>query len=216
MSHVRLEEQLAEAKNQFTASTPVEALELLERSLRELQDSGNYPGISIGEKVKDFTATDALGHKVSLYEELSKGPVVLVFYRGSWCPFCNLQLKAYQRILPQIHAVGAQLIAISPQSPDNSLTIIEKQNLSYKVLSDNNGLAAAKYNILYEVPGYLQQILESVGLNLAEYNSTNRWILPVPATFMIDESAIVRSAYVNPNFMQRMEPADILYELQKL
>ncbi|MFD0672669.1 peroxiredoxin-like family protein [Cohnella sp. GCM10027633] len=216
MSHVRLEEQLADAKNQFTASTPVEALELLERSLRELQDSGNYPGVSIGEKVKDFTATDALGNKVSLYEELSKGPVVLVFYRGSWCPFCNLQLKAYQRILPQIHAVGAQLIAISPQSPDNSLTIIEKQNLSYKVLSDNNGLAAAKYNILYEVPDYLQHMLESVGLNLAEYNSTNRWILPVPATFMIDESAIVRSAYVNPNFMQRMEPADILYELQKL
>ncbi|RED51184.1 peroxiredoxin-like family protein, partial [Cohnella lupini] len=177
---------------------------------------GNYNGISIGAKAKDFTASDALGNKVTLYDELSKGPVVLVFYRGSWCPFCNIQLRAYQQILPQIHALGAQLIAISPQAPDNSLSIIEKQNLTYKVLSDSNGLAAAKYNILYEVPGFLQNMLENFGLNLAEYNSTNRWILPVPATFMIDENAIVRSAYVNPNFMQRMEPADILYELQKL
>ncbi|RED53183.1 hypothetical protein [Cohnella lupini] len=123
MNPLPLEEQLANEKNHFMANTPAEAHVILERSLRELQDSGNYNGISIGAKAKDFTASDALGNKVTLYDELS---------------------------------------------------------------------------------------------NLAEYNSTNRWILPVPATFMIDESAIVRSAYVNPNFMQRMEPADILYELQKL
>lgn len=105
---------------------------------------------------------------------------------------------------------------MSPQSPDNTLSQEEKEALSFQVLSDTNGLVAAFYNILYDVPEYLQSIMKQVGMDLTEYNAINSWVLPIPSTFMIDESGIIRSAYVNPDFMQRLDPEDILHELRKL
>lgn len=208
---------LEEVKQQLEAGTPLEIQAQLIRMIREQQQSGIAYGLREGDKAKDFTLKNATGHSVNLYEELSNGPVVLVFYRGGWCPFCNLQLKSYQKTLPAIRELGAQLIAVSPQSPDNTLSQQEKDELSFHVLSDTGGLAAASYNILYDVPEYMQEIMSGkMGLNLAEYNASDRWILPIPSTFMIDESGIVRSAYVNPDFMQRQSPEEILSELRKL
>ncbi|GGA33963.1 peroxiredoxin-like family protein [Paenibacillus physcomitrellae] len=212
-----LTQSLADAKQEFIAHTPLEIQSELFRSIQEQQESGIPFGLKEGQKAKDFTLKNALGETVNLYDELSKGPVVLTFYRGGWCPFCNMQLKAYQKVLPQIEELGAQLLAISPQSPDNTLSQKEKEELTFQVLSDNNGLVAAFYNILYDVPDYLQDVMKNkMGMDLAEYNATNRWILPIPSTFMIDESGIIRSAYVNPDFMQRFDPEDILHELRKL
>jgi len=212
-----LTQMLEEAKSQFVAQTPADIHMEMFRMIREQQQSGLSSGLVEGAKAKDFVLKNALGQEISLYEELSKGPVVLTFYRGGWCPFCSMQLRAYEKALPEIQALGAQLLAVSPQSPDNTLSQTEKEQLSFQVLSDTNGLVAVKYNVLYDVPDYIRDIMENkFGLNLAEYNATNRWILPVPSTFMIDESAIVRSAYVNPDFMQRMDPDDILTELKKL
>ncbi|MCD1258974.1 AhpC/TSA family protein [Paenibacillus athensensis] len=212
-----LTQMLQEAKAQFVAQTPADIHMEMFRMIREQQQAGIASGLAEGTKAKDFVLKNALGQEISLYEELSKGPVVLTFYRGGWCPFCSMQLRAYEKALPEIQALGAQLLAISPQSPDNTLSQAEKEQLSFQVLSDTNGLAAVKYNVLYDVPDYIRSIMEhKFGLNLAEYNATNRWILPVPSTFMIDESAVIRSAYVNPDFMQRMDPDDIVAELKKL
>ncbi|WP_027086887.1 peroxiredoxin-like family protein [Cohnella panacarvi] len=211
-----LTQALAEVKQQFVANTPFEIQAEMFRQIREQQESGNIYGRREGEKAKDFTLKNALGETVNLYDELSKGPVVLTFYRGGWCPFCNTQLKAYQKLLPEIQALGAQLIAVSPQSPDNTLSQQEKEELTFQVLSDTNGLTAAIYNILYDVPDYIQEIMKQIGMDLAEYNAASRWILPIPSTFMIDESGIIRSTYVNPDFMQRQDPEVILRELRKL
>jgi peroxiredoxin len=216
MSNQNLTKQLEAATQQFKANAPIEAQIKIGQMIEELQKSGIASGKQLGEKAVDFKLTNALGRDVILFEELVKGPVVLVFYRGGWCPFCNMQLKAYQQILPEIQAMGAQLIAISPQKPDHSLSLQEKEGLEFQVLSDPNGLVTAKYNLLFDVPQGVREVTESIGLNLAEYNNTSKWILPVPATFMIDESAIIRSAYVNPNFMQRQSPEEILRELKKL
>lgn len=207
---------MAEVKQQFTAHTSLEIQTAMFRQIREQQESGNVYGRQEGQKAKDFTLKNALGEEVNLYEELSKGPVVLTFYRGGWCPFCNMQLKAYQKLLPEIEAIGGQLIAVSPQSPDNTLSQQEKEELTFQVLSDTNGLVAAFYNILYDVPDYVQDHMKQASMDLAEYNGTNRWILPIPSTFMIDESGIIRSAYVNPDFMQRLDPEQVLRELRKL
>jgi len=207
---------LAEVKQEFIAHTPIQIQAEMFRQIREQQESGIAYGRQVGQKAKDITLKNALGESVNLYDELSKGPVVLSFYRGGWCPFCNSQLKAYQKLLPEIEALGGQLIAVSPQSPDNTLSHQEKAELTFQVLSDTNGLVAAFYNILYDVPDYIQNMMKQIGMDLAEYNATNRWILPIPATFMIDESGIIRSAYVNPDFMQRLDPENILQELRKL
>ncbi|MCU6793236.1 AhpC/TSA family protein [Paenibacillus sp. WQ 127069] len=211
-----LTQVLAEAKQKFIAHTPIQIQTEMFRQIREQQESGIAYGRHEGQKAKDFTLKNALGESLNLYDELSKGPVVLTFYRGGWCPFCNSQLKAYQKLLPDIEALGGQLIAVSPQSPDNTLSQQEKEELTFQVLSDTNGLVAALYNILYDVPHYIQDMMKQIGMDLAEYNATNRWILPIPSTFMIDESGIIRSAYVNPDFMQRLDPENILRELRKL
>ncbi|MBB3125441.1 peroxiredoxin [Paenibacillus rhizosphaerae] len=216
MSNQSLTEQLEEATQQFKVNTPIEAQIKLSQMIEELQETGIASGKQPGDKAVDFKLQNALGQDVILFEELAKGPVVLVFYRGGWCPFCNMQLRAYQQILPEIQAIGAQLIAISPQKPDHSLSLQEKEGLEFQVLSDPNGLVTAKYNLLFDVPSGVQEIMEGAGLDLAEYNNTSKWVLPVPATFMIDESANIRSAYVNPNFMQRQSPEEILRELRKL
>ncbi|WP_258956187.1 peroxiredoxin-like family protein [Paenibacillus barengoltzii] len=210
-------QNLDQLKQEVVTNTPADAYNELQRLIREQQQAGSAYGLLEGQKAKDFTLKNPLGETVNLYDELSQGPVVLTFYRGGWCPFCSMQLRAYQKVLPQIEAIGGRLIAISPQSPDNTLSQKEKEELQFHVLSDPNGITAAAYNVLYDVPEYIQNIfLNQFNLNLAEYNATNRWILPIPSTFMIDESGIIRSAYIEPDFMKRPDPEDILERLRHL
>ncbi|MDU0330383.1 MULTISPECIES: peroxiredoxin-like family protein [Paenibacillus] len=210
-------QELEQMRQEYVANSPADVYNEINRLITEQQQAGQAFGLEVGQKAKDFTLNNTLGQPVNLYDELAKGPVVLTFYRGGWCPFCNMQLRSYQKVLPQIEAIGGQLIAVSPQSPDNTLTQKEKEELEFQVLSDTNGLVAAAYNILYDVPDYIKDIfLNKFNLDLAEYNATNRWILPITSTFMIDESGIVRSAYVEPDYMKRPDPEDILERLRHL
>jgi peroxiredoxin len=210
-------QELEQMRQEYVANSPADVYNEINRLITEQQQAGQAFGLEVGQKAKDFTLNNTLGQPVNLYDELAKGPVVLTFYRGGWCPFCNMQLRSYQKVLPQIESIGGQLIAVSPQSPDNTLTQKEKEELEFQVLSDTNGLVAAAYNILYDVPDYIKDIfLNKFNLDLAEYNATNRWILPITSTFMIDESGIVRSAYVEPDYMKRPDPEDILERLRHL
>ncbi|RUT33593.1 AhpC/TSA family protein [Paenibacillus zeisoli] len=210
-----LNETLEEAKKKFVAKTPKDVHEEMFRMIREQQESGIVYGLQERQQAKDFTLKNSAGTSVNLFEQLSQGPVVLTFYRGGWCPFCNLQLRAYQNILPQIEELGGQLIAISPQSPDHTLSQQEKEQLSFQVLSDPNGHVAASYQVLFELPPYIQEITANrIGVNLIEYNAAEKWILPIPSTFIIDAAGVVRFAYVNPDFMQRLEPQELLEQLR--
>lgn len=212
-----IKEQLALAKANFIAKVPEEAQTKILLQMKELQQSGIAFGLREGDAAPNFALANPLGEPVSLYDELAKGPVVLTFYRGSWCPFCSIQLRAYQHILPDLQRLGSQLIAISPQSQDNALTQIEKEQLTFQVLSDPNGDVASRYKLLFELPGYLQDTyLHMLGRDLATFNQSARWVLPVPATFLIDQERVVRRSYVNPDFMQRMEAQDILDQLKRL
>ncbi|WP_276353125.1 peroxiredoxin-like family protein [Cohnella caldifontis] len=212
-----LNELLEEAKKNFEAKAPEDVQTEIYRLMREQEQSETAYGLQPGERAEDFTLNNANGVAVNLRERLAAGPVVLVFYRGGWCPFCNIQLRAYRSALPEIEALGAQLVAVSPQSPDNALSQQQKEDLRFQVLSDTNGMAAALYKVLFEVPPRLRELMAGkLRVNLAEYNAADRWILPIPSTFIIDASGIVRSAYVNPDFMKRMEPQDILDRLKSL
>jgi peroxiredoxin len=209
-------EHLEQAKVGFIAKVPAEAQANIFLHIKEQQQSGLMFGLNEGNKAPNFSLINPVGEEVTLYDELAKSPVVLTFYRGSWCPFCNIQLRAYQQLLPEIQKRG-QLIAISPQSPDNSLSQKEKEQLTYQVLSDPNGHVADLYNILFELPDYLQNTLKNtLKLDLTEFNRTDRWVLPIPATYIIDKEGIIRCAHINPDFMQRMEPQEIIEQLKKL
>jgi peroxiredoxin len=212
-----LSKMLDEAKKQFTVKVPADVQDEIYRLMGEQKQSGTAYGLQEGQQAQDFTLNNAQGAAVNLYEKLEQGPVVLTFYRGGWCPFCNLQLRAYQSILPDIEALGAQLMALSPQSPDNTLSQQQKEDLRFQVLSDTNGIAADRYGVLFDVPSALQhKMANTLKVNLIEYNATDRWVLPIPSTFIIDTTGLIRFAYANPDFMQRLEPHAIVDQLQKL
>lgn len=159
---------------------------------------------------------NATGQIVSLAEVLTRGPVVLSFYRGGWCPYCNLELQALQRHLPEIREMGASLLAVSPQTPDNSLSTAEKHQLQFDVLSDQGDQVARTYGLVFTVPPELHSIYRQWGIDIPAWNGDESWELPLPATYVIDRGGIIRSAFVNLDYTQRMEPADILRELRAL
>ena len=127
-----------------------------------------------------------------------------------------MQLQAYQKAIPEIHDLGANLIAISPQSPSHSLSQQEKEELSFKLLSDTQGEVAAQYEVLFTVPPEVKEIYQGFGLDLTEYNAVDEWILPVPAVYVIDQQGIVRFADVNADYTVRAEPQEIIEVLKKL
>ncbi|MCC3373744.1 peroxiredoxin-like family protein [Cohnella sp. REN36] len=207
---------LDQAKERFIATAPEEVQSLVFRHIKEQQESGIVFGLQEGDQAPNFTLANPLGEHVNLYDELAKGPVVLTFYRGSWCPFCNIQLRAYQQLLPEIEKLGGQLMAVSLQNPDNSLSHQEKENLTFQVLSDSNGHVADRYRVLYELPDYLRNLYAKSGMDLAGFHQTDRWILPITATFIVDKEGSIRRAHANPDLMKRMEPQDIMDQLKKL
>ncbi|HIK04877.1 MAG TPA: AhpC/TSA family protein [Trichormus sp. M33_DOE_039] len=171
--------------------------------------------IQTGSLAPDFALANAVGETVKLSDRLSQGAVILSFYRGGWCPYCNLELRAYQQVLPQIRELGASLIAISPQTPDTSLTTVEKNNLEFDVLSDVGSQVAQMYGIAFELPDYLQHLYTELGHPLPENNGTEDWQLPVPATFVIAPDGRVILAHVDVDYRHRLEPMDAIAALKQ-
>lgn len=186
------------------------------QATKELEDSGVAQGLKEGDKVPDFKLPDATGKTVSITEELSKGPVILTFYRGGWCPYCNLELKAYQRELDSIKDAGATLIAISPETPDASLSTKGKNELEFIVLSDEGNNVAERFNLIFKMPDYLIEIYKAAGLNVAGHNGNNDWELPKPATFVIDQSGKIVFAEVDSDYTKRVEPSKVIEIVNKI
>lgn len=172
--------------------------------------------VDVGSSAPDFTLPNAAGEDISLARLLDDGPVVISFYRGVWCPFCNLELRALERAVPDITALGARLVAISGQTPDNSLSMAEKNGLTYDVLSDVGLTVAKSYGLVFELPDYLQADYRELGHPIPRFNGTDTYALPIPATFVLDSAGAVRYAYVNPNYMYRADPPAILTALRTL
>lgn len=173
--------------------------------------------IAIGEQAPEFLLPSAQGYNISLANLLRKGPVVLTFYRGDWCPYCNLQLKAMHGRLAEIHALGAELVAISPQDPNDSLTKAEREELEFCVLSDQDARVAEKYGVAWEVPELiLEHMRKDRNLELADLNNGNGSVLPIPATFVIGVDGLVSWRYVDVDYRQRAEPEDIVNALKDI
>ncbi|MED1205285.1 peroxiredoxin-like family protein [Heyndrickxia acidicola] len=205
-----------ESKNNF----PPDVLALFDKSIKEIEENDFAKGLNEGDKAPDFDLPNATGMNVKLSEELKKGPAIVTFYRGGWCPYCNMQLRAYQQVLDQIHEAGAQLFAISPQSPDASLDTQDKNDLTFQVLSDVGSKVATNYNLAYRLPNYLINLYKTMGdqLNLPQINADESWTLPVTGTFVIDMNGVIRLAHLDPDFKKRLEPKeihDVLKQLQK-
>ncbi len=173
--------------------------------------------LGLGGKAPGFSLPNLDGKTAALADLLQQGPVVVTFYRGSWCPYCNLQLKALQDRLDDIRALGAQLVAISPQVPDGSMTSDEMQALDFFVLSDQDAKTAAAYGVAWAVPEFLSEHMRvDRQLDLEVINNGNGHILPIPATFVIGRDGTVAWRYVDVDYRTRAEPEDILEALRTL
>lgn len=187
--------------------SPIEQLIISDAASKALQK---------GDAAPDFTLSDALCSPVTLSHLLKQGPVVIAFYRGAWCPYCNLQLHAYQQALPQIQASGASLIAISPQMPDHSLSLAEKRALTFAVLSDEGNMVARQFGLVFSIDEAVRATYKQVGADLSAFNGDNSWELPMPGTFVIDQEGIIRLAFVDPDFTHRLDPSLIITCLKEL
>lgn len=173
--------------------------------------------IKIGQKAPDFELPNAEGKSIVLKSLLEKGPVVITFYRGNWCPYCNLQLRALQARLDDIYTLGATLVAISPQVPDGSLTEDEISKMDFIVLSDQDAKVALQYGVAWQVPEFLAEHMRvDRKLDLEKVNNGNGNILPIPATFILGQDGVVTWNYVNVDYRTRSEPEEIIEALKNL
>ncbi|WP_338776465.1 peroxiredoxin-like family protein [Metabacillus sp. FJAT-52054] len=216
MAEVQLREDFKEYLEQFKKNTPKETREKMEQAIRELENSQEGKGLQVGDQIPDFVLPDANGKEISITDILKKGPAVITFYRGGWCPYCNMELKAYQSILDEIHEAGAELVAISPESPDASLSTKEKNDLSFHVLSDQGNRTAQDFNLVYRMPEYLIEIYKEKGLDIPGHNGDESWSIPVSATFIADQNGNIIYEYTKADYKDRAEPSEILAQLKQI
>jgi len=208
---------LDEFKHEFSAKIPPELAEILEQETNTLAEKFNSRKLlTIGDIAPDFTLPNATGKQINLQEYLANGAVILTFYRGGWCPYCNLELRAYQQLLPEIENSGASLIAISPQTPDASLSTAEKNDLEFAVLSDVGSEVAQTYGVAFTLSERLKNLYTKWGVMLPETNGTDDWILPVPATFVIAPDGRIILADFDVDYTQRLEPKQALEAIKNL
>ena len=168
-----------------------------------------------GDALPSFELTDALGEKRSSDQLLKSGPMVISFYRGGWYPYCHLKLRALQKVLPEIKANNATLLAIFPELPNNSLTTQEQYELEFPVLSDLDNLVAKKFSLVFELDNKLVPLFkENFNWDLASINGTEKVELPIPATYVVDREGVIQFAFVQSDYTQRAEPERILKVLR--
>lgn len=213
---MNLQDELDQFKAEFLQKFPAEKAAIMARADDELAASNIVKSaLKTGDKAPLFTLPDATGTPVALAQLLKQGPTIVMFYRGGWCPYCNLELRAYQRLLPEIRNAGGQLIAISPQAPDTSLSTAEKNALAYPVLSDVNTDAARGFGILFTLPDYLQKLYSSLGHGMDVVNANGQWTLPLPATYVIGKDGVIIAHHVDTDYRKRMEPQAALDAIVK-
>ncbi len=172
--------------------------------------------LNVGAKMPAFTLKSADGKIVSSNDLLKEGNLVLVFYRGAWCPFCNLYLKNLQKNLDEIKANGGVLTAISVENPDTSMAVSKKNELNFSVLSDPNLDTARKFGIVYQLPPETNEKYKSFGVDLIKQNDTKTPDLPLSATYIINKNGKIVYAYLEPDYKKRAAPEIIIAELKKL
>ena len=212
-----LQQQIDEFIAEGASWLPADLLQDLLRPIGQLiHSSAAEHALKEGAQAPDFILPDARGNAVRLSHLLAQGPVVMTFYRGQWCPYCHLALRAYQHALPHLQAKGASLLAISPQTPDHSRALAEKLELTFALLSDRGNQVARQFGLVFTIDEAVRGAHKQVGADLPMFNGDTSWDLPMAGTFLVDQSGIVRLAFVHPDFTRRLDPSVVIARLNEL
>lgn len=197
------------------AKLPADVLALMNTTNEELiAQHIKDNALQIGQKVENFNLANHNGENVELKDLLEKGPVIVSFYRGGWCPYCNLELKALNNYLPQFKTLSAQLIAISPQLPDETLSTAQKNKLEFDVLSDVSNKVAEQFGLLFTLDERIQALYTQFGIDFEHYYGDKSFKLPLPATYVINQDGVITYAFLNEDYTLRAEPIDIMTALE--
>lgn len=209
-----LGQQLEELTAKLRALVPAERLATIDRAVADLQSSRlAQRALKSGDRAPTFEIPDGDGMLWPSTDLLRNGPLVVVFYRGRWCAYCNAQLAALQQIHARIAAAGASLVAISPQTQKHSYMTRDMHRLRFPVLSDAGNRIAQQFGLVYRVPPELQAMYESIFTRLPGYNGDANWELPLAATYIVGLNAVISYRRVNEDWRQRAEPEEILSQL---
>lgn len=211
-----LEQELEQRRTSSEKNIPSEKYAVMKASTESLKAQHlSKKALKTGNHFKHFKLPNAAGSTINSKDLLENGPLVISFYRGGWCPYCNMELRALQNILPELMEHNAQLIAISPETPDHSLSTQEKNELTFEVLSDEGNSYAKELGLVFQMPENLREVYHSFGLHVDQHNGNKDYELPMPATYVVAPSGKVIYSFVPEDYTYRLEPSEILDALQK-
>lgn len=206
-----LESQLSSVLDDFKQNAPADMMEAIGSAKAGfLASFDRSSAIQVGDTLPEFRLSDAVGKEVTSADLLAQGPLLITFYRGEWCPFCNFAVAALQKHLDEFKARGVTLVAISPELPNHSLTMAEKHALEFPVLSDVGNRFARQLGIVFRQPDTMRPVFEKMGLDLKTRNGDDSLEVPIPATLLVDQKGVVRNAFIEPDYVKRLEPSTAL------
>ncbi|MBV1757544.1 MAG: AhpC/TSA family protein [Dethiosulfatibacter sp.] len=206
----KLQSYREESLSKKTEEDKTTMLETAE-NLKRLEIEKN--ALNEGDKIPEFQLKNAVGKTIKIYDVLSNGPIIINFYRGAWCPYCNLEIAAYQEILPEIKKRGAQLVAISPEVPDITMTLKEKHALEFEILSDTDNAVAKQFGLVFHLEDKLVALYKKMGIDLVKSQENENSELPIPATYVVNTDGVIKLAYLNSDYTKRLEPMDAVAAL---
>jgi peroxiredoxin len=212
-----LSQQLEEYLAGWMQRVPADRRAAMERHIAHLSETGiGRNAKQVGDRAPEIVLPDAYDRPFRVVDLLAKGPVTVTFYRGGWCPYCNLELKAYQAVLPRIAAAGASLVAISPEKPDDTVSTMEKNALTFPVLSDVGQKVGKAFGLVYSFTDELRTVYDGFKLDIPGRNGTpGDWSLPISATYVIGTDGQILYADTGVDYRHRTDPLDILQVLER-
>ncbi|EDP61228.1 Redoxin [alpha proteobacterium BAL199] len=188
----------------------------IDGSIQALKATGIQSRVlSVGDRAPDFVLPDVSGNPISSANLRAKGPLVVKFYRGAWCSYCNVEVQALMEVLGEIRALGGDMVAISPEQPDGAVAMTEKHTLDFPVLSDAGNAVARQYGLVWQLPDRVRDFYGRIGLDLQRANGDSSWELPIPGNFVIGADGVLVDVFADPDYRIRQEPADVVAAIRR-
>ena len=212
-----LEKQLRATRSEAETNRNKIQIDTMKSTTERLIKEGVEKNVlGVGDKIPSFHLPNIHGQLIEVGNLLIHGPIILTFYRGSWCPYCNLELMAYQENLETIKSHGAQVVAISPELPDKSFSNADKLALNFEVLSDVGNVISRQFGLIFKMPPKLVEVYLQLNCDITKHNGDDSWELPIPATYIIRPDSKIAFSYVNADYLERVDPQQVIVALAEL
>ncbi len=206
-----LNEKLAQIRERSKASLGAEIFEIYDRFIAHLRTQGfTQQCLKAGDRIPDFVLPNAEGRLIDSRDLLAQGPLAICFFRGDWCPYCRQELEALSGILPELEPAGATLVAITPDAAGHPMRMKRRFGVHYEILSDIDCSVGLQFGVVFKVPDSVRDAFTKLGIDLSQRHTNEGLFLPIPATFIVDQSGIIRHADLDPDWRRRMEPEEIV------